>query len=161
MSKGISYTPKDIENFSKSLAYCHAQHGHCTRLGHANMFDEKVGVFLSALMNAGKSKRFRIFAMGLPFKIRCLGAENTKIITVFGDLGENTGIRMHSGRLTVHGSVGGNVGSNASGGDIRINGNIRNLPWGSSFDDSNRKVNIFQYDRQLVKDGKIIGLPNM
>ena len=80
MAGQICYKPKDIESFSKNLAQYHEQYGNYDE------FAGKVGEFISALVNASNSWKFRIVTAGLPFKISSLGAETRKCITVHGDL---------------------------------------------------------------------------
>ncbi|MDD5172510.1 MAG: hypothetical protein PHF60_05760, partial [Candidatus ainarchaeum sp.] len=129
--KTLKYSAKDIENVSVALA----------EFQNEVRFSEKAGLFLSALVNNGEDSEFVIHTAHFARPIGYLGYQNTKNITVDGDVGEMLGDRMDGGSIFVRGNasyyvgwmmksgiitVGGNashaVGTGMDGGEIHLNG---------------------------------------
>jgi formylmethanofuran dehydrogenase subunit C len=136
---------------------------------------------LSALINKSDESNFEFYLGGVSGQLNGLGQSNEKKlifhgdvrsnlgvemkkgkITLFGNAGKNVGIRLKNGEIEVFGDAGERVGYDADGGTIRVHGNIESLGW---FDLKEGpmvmlgKENIFQYDRQLIKDGNQIAMP--
>jgi glutamate synthase domain-containing protein 3 len=107
-------------------------------------FGAKAGMFLSALVNAGKGKRY-LLHVGHLDRVSYLGYDNIKDVVVtghggnmfatgmkggslllHGDAGDFAGWSMKGGKLTIKGSAKDYVGSHMSGGLIIIEGNAGN-----------------------------------
>jgi hypothetical protein len=112
MLKRLDYSASDVEKFSLILAEFQGQ----------KHFYEKAGLFLSALINNGKDSDYVIHTLHLSVRIALLGYENTKNITVNGDLDHDVGLVMQSGSITVNGNVGDSCGNMMRGGTITIEG---------------------------------------
>lgn len=93
-------------------------------------------------------------------------------ITVNGDVGEDAGIKLKGGRILVKGNAGSSTGYDMSGGTIIVNGDASNMTgWCmrggtiivngniDSFGQSIEGGDIYQGERQLVKNGAKIDLP--
>jgi formylmethanofuran dehydrogenase subunit C len=74
-------------------------------------------------------------------------------LIVNGNCGTKAGSFMHAGELTINGNEEEGLGHYMKGGTIHVNGNIKSLGPGIT------GGNIFQYGRQLVKDGVVIDQP--
>ena len=110
--KGLDYSAKDVENFSIALAEFQDEKG----------FSDNAGVFLSALINNGRDTDYVIHTRHLSPGIQALGCENTKNITVDGDVEARVGLHMKGGSITVNGTVIWGVGYVMQGGSITVNG---------------------------------------
>ena len=171
-----------------------------------NLIGSHMGNFLSVLINQCVDDDLHISLEPFPFKLSEVGVNNTKKVTIYGDLGNCIALSMSSGEFTVYGNVeavadrleGGKVivygnvhgfgardlvGDEMSAGEIIINGNINHSSeyifkfphmYGGKIRvngkihhplaQDTRQVsknsdggNLFQYDRQLFKDGKRTG----
>lgn len=89
-------------------------------------FDEKLGYFLTALINTAEETHFRICTEHLLKKINHFGYANSKHIEVVGDLGGYAAFQMQHGEIVVNGNVGFRPGGGLIGGIIRIRGNAGN-----------------------------------
>ena|GEM_PF-699951 len=124
------YSAKEVERFSLSIAEFQNEDG----------FGKKFGLFLSALVNEGKNRKYTLRTGHLGVKIECLGYENIKHVTVKGDAGKYFGYMMKRGRIFVDGNaadcgyemrgtiivtgdVTGQCGSFMRGGRILVEGN--------------------------------------
>jgi len=179
--RGIEFTAKDIQALIPIMAEYNSEPGFDHAAGYflsalANSAREKsilldirvletklvsLGRFctkeLTITGNAGDSFGFGMRRGKLTLNGNCgeytgLFMNNGELV-VNGDSGDVTGYGMKKGILTVNGNCFGRVGGEAQfmGDDlvIRINGNIRSIY-------SVTSGNIFQYDRQIVKDGNEI-----
>jgi hypothetical protein len=111
----ISYPAQDVERFSIA----------CIQFQDENHFCSNAGIFLSALINNCKDNDFVINTGHLTEKIWCLGYQNTKNITVFGDIDRSLGREMKCGTITVEGNAGGWVGYLMEGGSIIVKGSAK------------------------------------
>lgn len=114
--KKVNCTSRDITNFSMAL----------TNLQHDQGFDpEKIGHFLSALINNCKDKEFTIFteSLGGP---GFLSYENTKFVTIIGNVGRDVGFKMKSGKIVVQGNAGYHAGNRMERGSITVKGDAEN-----------------------------------
>jgi len=100
------------------------------------------GMFISALMKASGSKKFDLNVKPLPFRLDCLGYNNTKHAKITGDLGAGSFRNLCAGEVVIRGNVleiadmmssndvltiNGNaliVGANMNFANIVINGNL-------------------------------------
>jgi hypothetical protein len=112
MLKGLEYSAKDVENFSLALAEFQDE----------NAFRDKASVFLSTLINNGKDTDYVIRTSHLGKPLHFLGCDNTKNITIEGDVGICCGLEMNSGSITVNGNTGDYCGSHMQGGSITVEG---------------------------------------
>ncbi|MFH0860840.1 MAG: hypothetical protein V1921_06530 [Candidatus Altiarchaeota archaeon] len=82
----------------------------------------KGGVFLTALIQASRQDDFQLRTKR---KLNFVGCSLTegKRITVYGDLGNNTGMHMAGGKLHILGSVGNVTGYGMEDGEITVGGN--------------------------------------
>jgi len=136
---GIVYSSSDVARFAEILPGLYD--------GDKNFY-AKAGMFLSALINNGKDESYEIWlsdslaTLGnhLNSSIAFFGYENTKNITVHGNVGwcpgylmksgeiviegnggDYAGCFMEGGRLVVKGECGEWVGNHMSGGEIHLN----------------------------------------
>ena len=166
---GLEITKSDIQIFIWAA----------TKFEQRELLGDDMGNFLSALINRCSEDDIHLYVEALPFKISTLGNHNTKRVTIYGSLGSLIAMNMLSGKFVVYGDVndiaigqkGGravvngdvlgspgfgqdNLGDQMEAGDVVINGNIYcGLPTNAS------GGNIFQYGRQLVRNGGIIARP--
>ena len=111
--KGVKHSPSDIAQFSLELK---AFEGELS-------FEEKAGIFLSALINTCKAKSFTIITENLDNPPACLGYLNRRRnILVKGSVGMYLGEGMIGGEITVTGRADSFVGEDMSGGILRIEG---------------------------------------
>lgn len=110
--KSMEYSAKDIETFCIVLSEFQGE----------EKFQEKAGVFLSALINNSPEDRFVIHTAHLVSPVASLGYWNTKDILVEGGVGDSAGHWMQGGTMMVHGDSGNNLGDHMSRGTILING---------------------------------------
>jgi formylmethanofuran dehydrogenase subunit C len=109
--RGLRYSSGDVESFCISLA---------GRQGEP-LFPQKAGTFLSALINCGKAKRYRLTIPG-GLEIDYLGSANTKELLVLGDVRHGIGLGMESGKITLRGNASGSAGWSMRGGELVICG---------------------------------------
>ena len=108
----ISYSAKDVENFSILLAECQEETG----------FAFKAGLFLSALISNGKEKDYVVYTHHLSESIQYLGSRNTKNVNINGDVGYSCAWEMKSGTLIVNGNVGDAAANSIESGNMLIRG---------------------------------------
>lgn len=116
--KNIHYSARDVENFSIALAEFQDEEG----------FVDKSGYFLSALINNSSDSDFVVHTAHLQYKVNFLGYENTKNITIEGDVGRFLGNQIISGNISINGNTGRWVGAEMRGGNIRVKGNTGLYP---------------------------------
>jgi hypothetical protein len=107
----VRYAAEDVEGFSLALG----------ERQHEADFMMRAGLFLSALINTGSDREFRIHVNYE--NIAYLGYNNKKIIHVKGYAGLRLGYGMKSGSITVNGDCGDCLGMNMEGGTITVKGN--------------------------------------
>src|SRR3989344_5366278 len=107
------YSAEDIEGFSLELKRFEDKRGF-----------EKSGLFLSALTNHSKRKRFVIITEHLSKKISFIGYKNEKVVEVRGNAGDEVG-QLNRGKISVSGNAGNEVGRNNSV-EISVGGNAGN-----------------------------------
>jgi hypothetical protein len=83
-------------------------------------FGRKAGMMLSAMINMGNDRHYRIHTIALDRPLYHLGFKNRKAITVFGDAGYSAGHKMEAGVIAVTGCAKGHAGNSMSGGTIVI-----------------------------------------
>jgi hypothetical protein len=108
---GLDPTAKDIEAFSLALDDSSGDGDYL----------EGAGLFLSALVNSAKAKRF-ILHVGHLDGIENLGIMNRKHLTVYGSVGDNLGDYMEEGSLVLHGDAGDSLGTEMKAGRITVKG---------------------------------------
>lgn len=120
--KHLKYSSRDVEKFSILLADFKEFKDKLNRNGKYSGFGDMAGFFLSALINNGKDREYRIITQHLELDIWWLGVENTKNIRIEGNV-MNPGFRMKSGTIIVEGDVKDHVGQLMEGGNITVEGN--------------------------------------
>lgn len=116
--EGLAYSSKDVEKFSLSLIEFQEDRN----------FSSKAGHFLSSLINNGADSDYVIHTGHMEAKIDLIGMENTKNITVHGDVGDEVGIHMKRGSILVEGNAGENAGLEMEGGSIVVMGDaLKNI----------------------------------
>jgi hypothetical protein len=110
--KDHSYSAKDIEQFSLFLASF--QDGY--------RFSENAAYFLNALIITGKEKNYTIHTTHMYVPFDNLGYENTKNITIEGNVGKSVGRDMKDGIMVVNGDAGDEAGMNMDGGTLVVKG---------------------------------------
>jgi hypothetical protein len=130
----LRFTAGDVEEFSLALE----------GFQHEDGFSEKVGFFLSALINSGDGSHYVVHTGHLEEPLWYLGYLNEKNIIVKGDTGDGlgwmmkggsiivegyggngTGDHMESGSITVNGDGGHYIGAGMKGGSITVNGDVK------------------------------------
>lgn len=160
----IQYTAENIRHFSMAL----------NQFKEEKNIEKRAGFFLSALINRSKEKDFVIDIENLTFGMEYLGCENTKNITVNGNLGGLTGYYAKEGsKITVNGNAGVHTGYRMSGGEIIVNGDVGEMT-GHEMDGGKITVNgnigeitaydldcgdVYQYKRRIVEDGVMLRKP--
>jgi len=109
----LKYSSKDIEKFSLLLERYHD----------LRYFDERVGLFLSSLINYSEDKDFVLHTYSLTNDPEYIGYLNFKNITVKGNAGDWLGYEMKKGKIIVEGDLGHDGGYFMRGGLIEIKGN--------------------------------------
>ena len=94
----LHYSSQDIMNFVAILPAF--QDNGIFNLG------SKIGLFLSALINCGKEQNYEINTHHLSIDIYYLGFNNTKNITIHGNVGAYLAYGMQRGIITMRGNVG-------------------------------------------------------
>jgi len=155
--KRLVYSAKDVENFSIVIA----------EFQNEKYFREKAGLFLSALINNCKDSDYVVHTKQLDREIDYLGHENTKSITVGGDVGDFIGYEMKGGSITVNGNAAGWVGALMGGGSITVNGDAgqslgREMVGGSITVNGNAEPGVgdVMFGGEIHLNGKHKGLGN-
>jgi|GEM_PF-4484453 hypothetical protein len=138
----------------------------------SSSFEVKAGLFLSALINNGKDEDYQLKLHGLT-QLWYVGFRNRKNIKAYGTLGHGCAEEMECGRIEVFGDVlsqscylmkngsviihgsAGHVGGLIEAGEIRITGRIDSLSKNSGQD-----VRIYQNEKLIFADGKLVGVLN-
>jgi len=111
--ESTSYSAGDVEKLSIAIA----------EFEHRAAFSMMMGPFLSVLINNGRDSDYVIHTGHLTKELHYLGYENTKSITVIGNVGDYLGYVMKGGSITVNGNAASEVGCQMEGGTITVNGN--------------------------------------
>ncbi|MDD5171804.1 MAG: hypothetical protein PHF60_02095 [Candidatus ainarchaeum sp.] len=114
---GVRCSSGDVEKFCVALVEFQGEEN----------FEEKAGVFLSALMNHGTDEDYRIVTRHLDRLLGYIGYRNIKNITVEGDVRDMLGNAMEGGRIVVNGNTGHDTAHAIHGGEIHINGDCKGL----------------------------------
>lgn len=156
--KDIPYSSIDVTNFSFAVIEFQDEH--------KDLYWNKPGFFLSALINNCKEKHFTIVTRHLNREINCLGIWNTREIVVKGNVGLYVGWQMRGGKLIVDGDAGISVGRGMTGGVVIIEGNALNcvgeyMKGGEIHLNGDYRLNyqidggdIYHKEKLIVKDGK-------
>ncbi len=113
--KDINCSAKDVERFSIGLAEFQDE----------RYFSDKAGTFLSAMINNSSDTHFIVYTKylsGGTKEVRGIGHMNTKHITVEGNVANDVGWGMSSGKILVKGDANEFVGWGMVGGVIVIEG---------------------------------------
>ena len=146
-AKPLKCSPDEILEFSIRLS------GSTDELALHN-----AGLFLSALINNSKDRKFAIQAHGALKPIPYIGYCNKKEVIVHGDAGTGTCTFMVRGKVTINGDVGLWLGDTMTSGKIFVNGNLN--PTGFEIGrDSERNVYIWQNGKPIVQGGKVVAVP--
>lgn len=113
---GIKCSSRDIESFCVAFA---GSPQACPD------FPERLGLFLSALINNCDNPEYRLCIIPFEENIALMGHKNSKNITLIGNSRRDVGSMMEGGNLVVEGNGGYSVGSGMVGGTITITGNAR------------------------------------
>lgn len=152
VAQGMIYSARGILLFSISLAKFQGE----------KYFEDRAGLFLSALMNNCNGQDFTVNTQSLGIGLSYIGYQNTKNIIVDGNSGACTGQSMISGTITVNGDADFYVGQSMQGGKITINGNAE---WhtGARMADGEIMVhgNSGTYTGSEMKGGKITVMGNV
>jgi hypothetical protein len=116
--RGIRYTSQEINDFIIQ----HNKLNGCLDY----VFETKLGLFLSALINNCDEKELVVITQHLDFSIPHLGQKNRKNIIVKGDVGDFLGDRMKRGSIKVEGNADRCPGWFLEGGTIEIEGDAGN-----------------------------------
>lgn len=113
--RGIKFAPGHIEEFCAFMG-----------LSKTAVFEQSapLGLFISALINASKERRFELNLHNYPNSFHFLGfrLEKDKHLSVRGDLGHFTGAGLRGGYFKVTGSTGSWCGADMIGGRIKVTG---------------------------------------
>ena len=109
----VRITSKDVERFSLALA----------EFQHEDGFYSVPGLFLSRLIEVAKDPGYTLQIRHLGLLLGYLGEQNTKHVTINGDVDGMLGREMAGGTLLVKGNAGDGPGIKMAGGEIRIEGN--------------------------------------
>lgn len=113
---GIKCSSGDIESFCVAFP---ASPRACPH------FPERLGLFLSALINNCGNPKYRLCIIPFEEDIALVGHKNSKNITILGNPRRDVGNMMGGGDLIVEGNGGYSVGSSMVGGTITITGDAR------------------------------------
>ena len=143
------YTAKDIEQFSKLLRIFH------DRPGPFSTVANDAGLYLSSLINNSDEDRFIIHAYNS--NLNNLGYQNTKHITVKGDIGWTLGKQMIEGEINVHGNANAFAGVTMHSGKILIHGDAEMMS-GHDMDGGELIINgnTGEYIAHMMNNGKIV-----
>jgi hypothetical protein len=111
----IGYSSPDVKRFSLALEEFQGEDG----------FGYKAGIFLSALINAGKSERYTIVTRHLTEELNLIGFMNIKDVTIEGNVGTYAGLLMKDGFLIIEGDSGEMTGADLVGGRIVVRQNSK------------------------------------
>lgn len=111
--RDLVYSTKDVEKFSVFLE----------ELQDEDVFSDKAGYFLSALINNGSDDDYTIHTSHLSRPIHFLGFRNKKNVLVEGDLGDYAFTRMERGNFTVNGDACDRAGHRMNSGEVLIRKN--------------------------------------
>jgi hypothetical protein len=114
--KGLTLSPHIVERFCLAMG----------ELQNEKDFQQKAGVFLSALINRGRvsdKETYRLSLLHLDMPVHYLGLRNKKGLMVTGNVGNNLGHRMERGSILVEGNVGMSLGESMERGLITVRGN--------------------------------------
>ena len=109
----INYSSQDITEFSKALFKYQNEWN----------FEEKSGIFLSALINNCIDDEITIVTKNIDKKLKLVGFKNEKNFVVDGDVGDSLGLGMSGGSIVINGNAGDYIGWYMKDGCIFINGN--------------------------------------
>jgi hypothetical protein len=112
----LDYSPEDVERFCVALVDL--------QQGKESIF--KAGLFLSALVEAGKDEGYTVHTQGIE-KISKLGYRNRKRLIVKGDVGFALGLDMSDGSITVEGNADRLVAQGMTGGRITVKGDVADI----------------------------------
>ncbi|NYZ74269.1 hypothetical protein H0O00_03940 [Candidatus Micrarchaeota archaeon] len=153
----LNCSDKDVEAFSLALA----------DFQHEKDFPMKAGLFLSALINGGKSKTYTLRTNHLEVPPDYIGYKNRKTIVVEGNAGDNVGSTMKEGLITVKGNAGYGVGDWMEGGRIIVEGDVDyNLGVGTKDGtitvkgDATLEVGAFMRGGRIDIEGRFAGISN-
>ena len=113
--KDMTYSTKDVELFSIALAEFQDE----------ELFAEKAGLFLSALINGGAETNYIVHTKHLEKELWFLGYQNTKNIRIKGNAGSSAFDTMETGVVIVEGNCGQVFAKSMKGGTIIINGDAQ------------------------------------
>lgn len=112
--RDITYNSKNVERFSLTLVEFQDEPD----------FSSKMGLFMSLLVNNCTDTEFVIHTENLTHLPDHLGLNNTKNITVIGDVGRFLGMGMQGGAIRVIGNAGRDLGFAMQDGKIIIDGDV-------------------------------------
>jgi len=154
IAKKIKYSPSDVDLFvSVSLPALMktAMKDQASQIM-SDWCAQYTGQFISALINSSPDSDFTLHIDAVPQPIGFLCYMNVKNVIVFGDVNDSFAYCMEGGNIRVEGNAE-LINNDIQGGKLSVNGKIAGVS------DRINHGNVFQYDRQLVKDGKIISQP--
>lgn len=122
--KDLEYDAEDVGKFCVALA-AHQEEFQDKDGSFGRIKSKHLGTFLSALINNGNGNDFHICTKHLLFPIGDLCYENTKNVVIEGDVGENLGEFMKSGKIIVN-NTGEFTGYHMKGGEILVEGEVGN-----------------------------------
>lgn len=118
-------------------------------------WDERDGLFLSALINEHDAEEYVLPDLSIPTKqgyrdgLEYVGFQNESRVTVEGAVGDHAGAAMHGGVLRIEGHAGDDVGHAMTGGELHVHGNAGGFDPGA--------VGRGMEDGTLVVHGKVYG----
>jgi formylmethanofuran dehydrogenase subunit C len=112
--KGMDCSPEDVQRF------CVAS----KQFEDEEYFSDKLGVFLSALINTSSHDDFELSLGHLDSRLDSLCEYNSKNVKVIGNVGDSFGLSMIGGSLTLVGNAGEGVGRYMEGGRISVSGDV-------------------------------------
>lgn len=152
--KDLRYTSGDITNFSIAL----------TEFQKEDTFGYRAGIFLSALINNCNETDFLVVTEHLVEKPSFLGYNNTKNITVKGDVSGEFGYGMESGIVIIGGNADWNLAHLMKKGDIIAKGNVKDnagyeMYGGSIIVEGNvgKSVGLFMNGGKIIVNGNAGG----
>ena len=148
------YSARDIEAFSLMLN---------SEDYKTSLFGFNAAKWLNALIKRCPDEKITIHTRYLSNHLPHIGTGNeSRHITVNGDVGDLCGLRMRSGTIHVNGNAGSDVGGNMSGGTIIIEGNVKgfigsDMNGGKIYlNGSYGRISDFVYDGNIYHKGEII-----
>ena len=165
------FTAKEITAFSLVFSDYQKISKHWYKPWGLRDFDYFSGFYFSALINNCHDNEI-VLDMRYDHKpIVSLGFRNEKNIIINGDSGPYLGDEMKSGKMIINGVPSRDVGFKMTGGEIMINGDYDQFVIGADMLGGVIRVNgklssylgidrtsgdIYQYDRLVVKNGKVV-----